>query len=111
MKLVPCPACKTEVSDQAPTCMKCGHILRKPTRSFFGKLIKLAFIAFNALMLIWLVAGMNAASEHVASASSEAQRAGAEIGTAIGASMVIGVWAAGAIVLGLFVLLTRPKLR
>lgn len=78
-------------------------------RSFFGKLIKWIFIGFNLLMLFWLISGMMGASEVVSSASSDAEQAGAAIGTGIGMFLIFTVWAIGDIILGIFVLLTRPK--
>ena len=78
-------------------------------RSFFGKLIKWTFIGFNLLMLFWLVSGMMGASEVVSSASSDAEQAGAAIGTGIGMFLILTVWAIGDVLLGIFVLLTRPK--
>jgi hypothetical protein len=109
MALVACPECTTEVSDSALNCAKCGVQLRKPKRGFFGKIIKYSFILFNFLMGWWLVAGMGAASEGIQSAGSSAEQAGAAIGTGLGAAMIIGVWVFGDIILGLFVMLTRPK--
>lgn len=109
MALINCPECSSEVSDSALKCPKCGVQLRKPTRGFFGKLFKYSFIFFNLLMGWWLIAGMSAASKATLAASSGAEQAGAAIGTGIGAAMIIGVWVFGDIILGLFVLFTRPK--
>ncbi|WP_432415633.1 zinc ribbon domain-containing protein [Chromohalobacter israelensis] len=108
MALINCPECQTEVSDTALKCAKCGVQLRKPKRGFFGKLIKWSFIGFNILMAVWLIGGMGAATEGM-DAMSEAERAGATIGTGIGAAMILGLWVVGDIILGLFVLFTRPK--
>ena len=107
--MIACPECSTEVSDTAMSCVKCGVPLRKPKRSFFGKLFKYTFILFNLLMLWWLIAGMGAASEVVESAGSSAEQAGAAIGTGLGAMMIFGIWVVGDFILGLFVLFTRPK--
>jgi len=63
MPLINCPECSTEVSDTALKCPKCGVQLRKPKRGFFGKLVKWSFVGFNILMAIWLIGGMNSASE------------------------------------------------
>ena len=52
---------------------------------------------------------MMGASEVVSSASSDAEQAGAAIGTGIGMFLIFTVWAIGDIILGIFVLLTRPK--
>ena len=80
-----------------------------PQRSFFGKLIKWTFIGFNLLMLLWLIVGVGGASKQIAEASNEAEKAGGAIGTGLGAMMIIFIWVAGAVILGLFTLLTRAK--
>jgi len=108
MALVACPECKSEVSSAALKCPKCGVQLRKPTRTFFGKLVKFGFIAFNILMAVWFVGGMGSATEGY-EAMNEAQKAGTAIGTGIGAMMLLAIWVFGDIILGLFVLFTRPK--
>jgi hypothetical protein len=77
----------------------------KRVRSTFGQLVKWAFIAFNVLMLIWLVGGMGAVSKMPT--HSDAERAGHAIGAALGFSAILGIWMMGDIILGLFVLLTR----
>lgn len=82
---------------------------KKPQRGFFGKLIKWSFIGFNILMLIWFIGGIGSASKHVAEATTEAEKAGGAIGTGLGAMMLIFIWVAGTIILGIFTLLTRPK--
>lgn len=74
-----------------------------------GKIIKWLFILFNILMLVWLISGANTGSEMVNSAMSEAEAAGAALGTGIGMMMIATMWVVGDIILGLFVLLTRPK--
>lgn len=109
MALVQCPECKTEVSTEAAKCPKCGFTLRKLVRSTFGKVVKWTFIGFNVLMLVWLVGGVGSASQAVNQAHSQAERAGAAIGTGIGAMLIIFLWVAGAVVLGIMTLLTRPK--
>ncbi len=108
MPLINCPECSTEVSDTALKCPKCGVQLRKPTRGFFGKIVKWGFIGFNIFMATWLVSGMMSASEGMQGLSG-AQQAGAAIGTGIGAVLILGIWVVGDIILGLFVLFTRPK--
>lgn len=109
MALINCKECGTEVSDVAFDCPKCGAKLRKPQRSFMGKMIKYSFIGFNILMLIWFISGMGAATEMVNTAGSDAEQAGAAIGTGLGAIMIISVWVFGDLILGIMTLLTRPK--
>ncbi len=109
MALVNCKECGVEVSDKAFDCPKCGAKLRKPKRSLFGKLVKYAFIAFNILMFLWMIFGIGGAAETIETAGSEAEQAGAAIGTGLGAMMIIFIWVAGDVVLGLMTLLTRAK--
>lgn len=108
MALINCPECQAEVSDVALKCPKCGVQLRKLNRGFFGKLFKWCFVGFNILMAIWLIGGMGAATEGM-EVMSEAEKAGTAIGAGLGAAMILGIWVFGDIILGLFVLFTRPK--
>ncbi|WP_105436505.1 hypothetical protein [Neorhizobium tomejilense] len=108
MSLTKCPECNNGVSSTAFKCPSCGVQLRKPKRGFFGKLFKWSFIVFNALMAISLVSGFNAATKDY-NGLSGAEQAGAAIGTGLGVMMVITIWVIGAIILGMFVLFTRPK--
>ena len=107
--LVKCPECQAEVSDSALKCPHCGKQLRKPKRGFFGKIFLWLFYLFNVLMLLWLISGMNATSEIANQAVTEAEKAGAALGTGIGLTMILFVWAIGDIITGLLALMTRPK--
>ena len=78
-------------------------------RTSFGKFVKWTFIAFNLLMILWVVAGVSATSDVSATAINDAERAGAAIGATIGIGLIVGLWAVGDIILGMFVLLTRRK--
>lgn len=78
-------------------------------RTFFGKIVKWLFIAFNIMMLFWLVSGMFVAGDVADQAINDAERAGTVIGTTIAAGMLIMLWALGDIILGLLVLVTRRK--
>jgi hypothetical protein len=109
MALINCPECQTEVSDAALKCPKCGVQLRKPKRGFFGKLFKWGFIGFNILMLIWLFSYWGSVGDLANTAGSDAEKAGAAIGGTIGTGMLFGLWVFGDIILGLFVMFTRPK--
>ena len=108
MALIQCPECSAEVSDSAMACPKCAVQLRKPKRSFMGKLFKWGFVAFNVIMAIWIFGGVDSATDGM-DAMSEVERAGTAIGAGIGVILLLGIWVAGDIVLGLFVLFTRPK--
>lgn len=109
MALINCKECNAEVSDKANSCPKCGAKLRTPKRGLFGKVVKYTFILFNLLMLWWMIAGVGGAADTINTAGSEAEQAGAAIGTGLGAMMIMFIWVVGDVILGLFVLFTRPK--
>jgi hypothetical protein len=81
----------------------------KRKRGFLGKLFLSLFWIFNGLMLWWMIAALGTTSSGIASATSEAAKAGAAIGSAIGLGLILGIWAAGAIILGVIVALTPGK--
>ncbi|WP_439413136.1 zinc ribbon domain-containing protein [Enterobacter ludwigii] len=109
MALVNCPACNNNVSESAFKCPSCGHQIKKPKRTLFGKLMKWVFILFNLLMIYSVFAGLGGSSEVYHSAANNAERAGAAIGTGLGMIMLGSIWVVGDIILGMFVLFTRPK--
>ena len=109
MALTNCPECQQEISDSAMKCPKCGVQLQELKRGFFGKICKWSFILFNVFMAWWMFTGMGAATDGIASAGSDAEQAGAAIGTGLGFMMLLAIWLVGDVVLGLFVLFTRPK--
>lgn len=78
-------------------------------RGVFGWVVLVLFWAFNALMAFWMIAGLGAAGRTLNEAASEAEQAGAAVGTAIGAMMILVMWGFGALILGLMVLLTRGR--
>lgn len=109
MALTNCPECNSEISEMAKICPKCGLQLIKPSRTMFGRIIKWLFILFNIYMLIAFIRGVGGASQSIENATSEAAKTGATIGTGLGAMFLIVIWAAGALVLGLMTLFTKPK--
>ncbi|WP_169975835.1 zinc ribbon domain-containing protein [Campylobacter sp. RM16191] len=110
MALVNCKECGAEISSEAKTCPSCGIVLKKPTRGFFGQIFKWLFIVFNILMVLLTWSVFNTAGEVISTTGSdEMAQAGAVIGTTMGVGMVLVFWAIGDIILGLFVLFTRPK--
>lgn len=87
-----------------------SRIIRRETRKrgFFGWLFLLLFFAFNAFMLYALAGGFaNVAS--TPSPTDSASQAGRAIGIAMGSGFLIFIWVAGAVILGLFALLTRGR--
>ncbi len=108
MPLINCPECSGEVSDSAYKCSKCGVELRRPVRSLLGKLIKWSFILFNCFMGLWMFTGMLATSDHMTGMIG-AEAVGAAIGAGLGATIIGGIWFTGTVIIGILVLLTRPK--
>lgn len=81
--------------------------IEKRKRGFFGAIFSLLFWCFNALMLVWLFMAAKGTAEVAATAQSSAEQAGAAIGATIGFGMLLGIWAMGAIILGLLSFMTR----
>jgi hypothetical protein len=104
-----CPSCAAQISPKAYDCPGCGHPIRKPKRGPIGFVFKWLFIAFNLIMLAWMLTGLIGAGEVIETAQSDAERAGAAIGTTLGVGFVMVFWVMGDIILGLAVLFTRPK--
>jgi len=109
MALIDCSECNAQVSDRATRCVACGFQLQKPRRGFFGVIFKWLFILFNILMALWFVSAIGITGDTLKEMHSEAEQAGAAIGTAIGFSMILGLWVVGDVILGILVLFTRPK--
>ncbi len=78
-------------------------------RTIMGKIFKYVFIAFNILMAFALFQGCSAANEGMQQTGSDAEAAGAAIGTALGVGTLLFLWLIGDVILGLFVLFTRRK--
>lgn len=79
-------------------------------RGFFGKLFKFLFIAFNALMLIWVVSYWVTLGGMFQTAASDSTKTGMEIGAAIGTGALLFLWMAGSVILGLITLLSRGSI-
>ncbi|HAH0340068.1 TPA: hypothetical protein GFX63_12000, partial [Escherichia coli] len=103
------PECQKEVSDSALYCPACGKQIKKLKRSFFGKLIKWIFILFNIFMIYTLLVGLGGTSEIINNATSDAEKAGAVIGTGLGLITIGSLWVIGDIIIGILVFLTKPK--
>lgn len=109
MSLIHCKECNAEISSEAFDCPKCGAKLREPQRSLFGNLVKVGFIGFNILMLYWLGSYAVDISTSLNTASSEAAKTGTSIGGGLGIMMILITWAVGGGIMGVMMLLTKPK--
>lgn len=75
-------------------------------RGVFGWIVLILFWAFNLLMVAWAVAYYGQVGE-LYNETSGAERVGASVGIGIATWMLFGIWAAGATILGILVLVTR----
>ncbi|RUW62123.1 hypothetical protein [Mesorhizobium sp. M7A.F.Ca.US.008.03.1.1] len=87
------------------------HIERIETRKrgFFGMLFWWMFLAFNALMGLWMFAGIKGASQQYQATTDAASHVGTAIGGSIAIGILLWIWVFGDIILGLLVLLSRGK--
>lgn len=109
MALIACSECSKEVSDKATKCPNCGARLRKPKRGFFGFLFKWIFILFTILMVFWFFSAIMATGETLNETMTDAERVGAEIGTGIGFTMLMMIWAIGTVIFGALAYFTRGR--
>jgi hypothetical protein len=69
-------------------------------------------LAFNLLMLVWIIAGAAGASGDATdcgSLSQDACNAAADVGTGIGVALLVVLWVFGDIILGVLWLVTNRK--
>ncbi|MFJ3665360.1 hypothetical protein ACIPSE_02780 [Streptomyces sp. NPDC090106] len=64
-------------------------------------------LAFNLLMLLWLIAGINGASGEGDSCVDQLCEDANDVGTAIGVGVILFVWATGAVILGVVRMVTN----
>jgi hypothetical protein len=77
----------------------------------WGKLTWLILI-FNALMLVWLIAGLGGAADNCEGLTGpdlDACQAGTAIGASLGGAFIIFLWVAGNVILGVIWLVTRSR--
>lgn len=68
-------------------------------------------LAFNVLMLVWIIGGVASASHasNCGSLSHQTCQAASDVGTAIGAGILVVAWVFGDTILGVLWLVTRPR--
>lgn len=76
-------------------------------RGVLGWFFLILFWGFNLLMLASVVAGVGNNAQEYQALTAEAERSAYAAGTAIGIGFLVMLWAAGAVILGLFVMMTR----
>lgn len=78
-------------------------------RGFFGKIVKFLFIAFNLLMLVWIISYFSDIGGLMKDATNDAERAGGAIGASIGTGLLLLVWTMRTVILGFAVMLTKGQ--
>ena len=109
MAMIPCKEWGKEVSSEAFKCPNCGARLRKAKRGFFGKIFKWSFVLFNLLMFLWVIYIVAFYGDGVASTNDGMEQAANVVAGTIWLSGSITTWVIVDVILGIFVLLTRPK--
>lgn len=109
MAMIPCKECGKEVSSKAFKCPNCGTRLRKAKRGVFGKIFKWSFVLFNLLMLLWVVFVVFVYGDGAASTNDGLEQAAHVVAGSMWLGVSVTVWVIVDFILGLFVLLTRPK--
>ena len=85
--------------------------VEKHRRGFFGNVVKVIFIGFNIMMVVWALFALLATAGLLHVARNDAEAVGAIVGASIGAGILANLWFWGALLLGLFMFLTRgPKI-
>ncbi|WP_269915587.1 hypothetical protein [Acinetobacter sp. HY1485] len=109
MALINCPECKNTISDTALNCPQCGVIIREARRGFWGVTFKWLFILFNLLMVGITFKSCSSVAELMNSTQDKYSQAGYTLGLSVGMGALLIFWAAVDIILGLCVILTKPK--
>lgn len=88
-----------------------SRVVRTETRrrGVFGTFFKYIFVLFNIAMMVWLFSYWGTVDDHIKSSTSNAARSGASIGAVIGTYLIVSMWGGGAVILGIFALLTRGR--
>lgn len=83
--------------------------IERRRRGVFGWVIAFFFWGWQLVMAGALISGLNGASNHTAALHSEAERAGASIGTGLGVAFVLFLWVLGTIIFGFMMMFTRGR--
>ena len=86
---------------------KSGYRTVKGKMGLFGWVSRIVLVVFNALMIGWVVSLSGNVDEAATRAGlhTEDERV---VATGFSIIMIIAVWAAGTVILGIWALLTRP---
>ena len=77
----------------------------------FGRFCRILFCGWQILMILWFINYSVQATKILNAASTEAERAGSNIGFMFAVGTIVFFWLAGSVVFGLFVIFTRgPKM-
>ncbi|WP_405364530.1 zinc ribbon domain-containing protein [Kitasatospora sp. NBC_00039] len=70
-------------------------------------------LAFNLIMLIWIITGVSSTAKNCKGLTGEALTncQANNVGTGIGATLILVVWALGDVILGVLWLITKPHKR
>jgi hypothetical protein len=90
--------------DRSSSCYKSSPAEKECTMRFPRfRIFTWVILAINAIFLIWIIVGISTRPNPDDTASN--------VGTAIGAGLIIGLWVAADLILGILWLITKPKTR
>ena len=72
-------------------------------RGIFGWFFLILFWLFQIVMAVALFAAIGGTADHSATLTTEAEKAGAAIGTALGFGMLASIWASCSVILGNYI--------
>ena len=81
--------------------------IERRKRGFFGWVFALMFWGFNLLMVLVMGSALFSLGEGAAELTTAAEEAGYAIGATLGMGLLLTVWAAGSLILGLLMFATR----
>ena len=83
--------------------------IEKRKRGFFGWLVTIMFLIFNAFMIVSIATASSNTGAMIKAAHSDAERTGATVGAGLGITVLVFFWFLGAAILGIAMLFTRGK--
>ena len=84
------------------------RMVERRRRGFFGWIFLVIFWLANGFMALWLFGAMTHWGK-MATPVTDAEKAGAGLGMAVGLGVIFSIWACVAAVTGLFAMMTRGR--